>query len=227
VTWARTSAAGFTVGTTGATPLAADGSGTFVALNETCAPGWAAQAATGIDSRGHVAMQRLMNGWPATSSEGKALYCPVTKPTTSGSHSSTTSAAPCAGLALVSGARWHRGGAIVMPMADGTPTAPESESESESVQAYILQRQADLLARAISALTTCPASQLAQELHRLSGTLGAYQLLEARSTVQQFEAVVRSPDVGSPEIEAARTVAIDRLGEIATIPSTDEGESST
>ena len=47
--------------------------GTFVALNETSAPGWTAQRAEGIDSTGKLTLQGWMNGWPATSPEGSAL----------------------------------------------------------------------------------------------------------------------------------------------------------
>lgn len=107
-------------------------------------------------------------------------------------------------------------------MADGSPTAPESAS----VQAFIRQRQADLLARAIVAIASCPAPELAQELHRLSGTLGTYQLLDARSAVQDLEAVVRTPGMGSSGIASARAAALERLERIATTPRDDEGESS-
>ncbi len=107
-------------------------------------------------------------------------------------------------------------------MAEGTPTAPESPS----VQAFIQQRQADLLARAIATIATCPRPDLPQELHRLSGTLGTYQLLDARSVVQDLETVVRTPDVGSLEIAGARAAALDRLGTITITHRADEGETS-
>ena len=70
--WQRKSPANFSVETAGATPVDADLIGTYVALNETFAPGWAAQGATGIDAKGKLALQGWMNAWPATADEGAA-----------------------------------------------------------------------------------------------------------------------------------------------------------
>jgi hypothetical protein len=109
-------------------------------------------------------------------------------------------------------------------METGTSTSPESPG----VQAFIRARQTDVLARAITTLEDCPAADLPRELHRLSGTLGTYQLTEARDAVRECESQVRVSDVGPAEIETARRSAVDRLGRIITTIalSDDEGESS-
>ncbi len=73
VAYDQLSPAAFSVTTEGATPVDPDGVGTFVALNETAAPGWTAQRAEGIDSKGKLTLQGWMGGWPATSPEGSAL----------------------------------------------------------------------------------------------------------------------------------------------------------
>ncbi len=73
IDYERNSPASFAVTVSGATPVTEDGVGTYVALNETSAPGWTAQRAEGIDSAGKVALQGWMNAWPTTSSEGSAL----------------------------------------------------------------------------------------------------------------------------------------------------------
>ena len=73
VDYEQISPAAFAVTTQGATPVGADGIGTFVALNETAAPGWTAQRAEGIDSAGKLTLQGWMGGWPTTSAEGSAL----------------------------------------------------------------------------------------------------------------------------------------------------------
>jgi hypothetical protein len=106
-----------------------------------------------------------------------------------------------------------------MTMPAGTPSAPESAG----VQAYILERQADLLARAIDTIVACPPDALAPELHRMSGTLGTYQLTEARMAVQDLEAIVRLPKATAPDVEAGRIVAVARLRSIASTQVNDTG----
>jgi arabinofuranan 3-O-arabinosyltransferase len=72
VTSDRVSPARFAITTSGATPVDGEGVGTYVAMNEAYAPGWAAQSATGIDGSTHLQLQGWMNGWPATAPEGAA-----------------------------------------------------------------------------------------------------------------------------------------------------------
>jgi arabinofuranan 3-O-arabinosyltransferase len=72
VDWQRKTAANFAVQVTGATPVDADGTGTYLALNETYAPGWTTQKASGIDTKGHLALQGWMNGWPVTAAQAEA-----------------------------------------------------------------------------------------------------------------------------------------------------------
>ena len=73
VEWDRMSAAKFGVKVSGATPGAVGEPGTYIALNETYAPGWQAQSATGIDKDAHMALQGWMNAWPVSAREGEAV----------------------------------------------------------------------------------------------------------------------------------------------------------
>ena len=73
VDWTRKTAANFGVAVTNATPATPDGHGTYLALNDTYAPGWQAQSSTGIDTKGHLALQGWMNGWPVTAAEADAV----------------------------------------------------------------------------------------------------------------------------------------------------------
>ena len=76
VTYKRGSAASYSTqveGATPATPVAAAAvTGTYLALSETYAPGWAAQAAQGVNAKGHVAIQGWMNAWPVTAPQASA-----------------------------------------------------------------------------------------------------------------------------------------------------------
>jgi hypothetical protein len=73
VAYERKSAASFDVTVSDATPVGVDGVGTYVALDESSAPGWTAQRAEGIDSARKLPLQGWMNGWPVTASEGSTL----------------------------------------------------------------------------------------------------------------------------------------------------------
>jgi arabinofuranan 3-O-arabinosyltransferase len=76
VDYSRSSASSYGLTVTGATPAHAvtDSAvtATFVALNETYAPGWTAQAAQGVDGKGHLALQGWMNAWPVTDAAASA-----------------------------------------------------------------------------------------------------------------------------------------------------------
>lgn len=67
----RISATRYRATFSGATPVDARGQGTYVALTEGFAPGWAAQASTGVDSTAHTRLQGWVNAWPVTAGDGK------------------------------------------------------------------------------------------------------------------------------------------------------------
>ena len=80
--------------------------------------------------------------------------------------------------------------------------------ESAAVQDFIRQRQADLLVRAEQTLRDCPDADLAAEAHRLSGTLGTYQLDDAQAALRTLENVVTSPTATATDVTAARATAV-------------------
>ena len=82
VAYQRATAASYAAQVSQATPstavTTAAVTGTFLALSETYAPGWAAQNAQGIDTKGHLALQGWMNAWPVTAADAstKLFYGP-------------------------------------------------------------------------------------------------------------------------------------------------------
>jgi hypothetical protein len=82
----------------------------------------------------------------------------------------------------------------------------QSTGESGGVQQFIIAKQADILQRAIVTLRDCPDEKLVAETHRLSGTLGTYQLGEASTAVRSLYDLVRSS--GTDGVEDRRTVTL-------------------
>jgi arabinofuranan 3-O-arabinosyltransferase len=78
VRWSKTSTARFAAVVEGATPLTADGTGTVLALNESWAPGWRAESATGLVAGTRPKVQGWMNGWATESTRASAslIYGP-------------------------------------------------------------------------------------------------------------------------------------------------------
>ena len=72
VTWSKTTPARFSASVEGATPLAEGGTGTVLALNESYAPGWRAESATGLSTAARPKVQGWMNGWAAASTTASA-----------------------------------------------------------------------------------------------------------------------------------------------------------
>jgi hypothetical protein len=88
-----------------------------------------------------------------------------------------------------------------------SPDAPAS-AEAAGVQDFIRERQAGVLERAITSLSTCSDDDLAGETHRLSGTLGTYQLTDAAKAVRDLYDVARSGDVPPSDIDRGGTLAV-------------------
>jgi hypothetical protein len=80
--------------------------------------------------------------------------------------------------------------------------------ESGGVQDFIRERQVGVLERAIATLETCSDEDLVAETHRLSGTLGTYQLPGASKAVRDLYDIVRSDEANSSDIERGGTIAV-------------------
>ena len=87
----------------------------------------------------------------------------------------------------------------------------DDRAESSSVQAFIAERQADLLDRAIQAVRECPAEELSAEAHRLAGTLGTYQLTAAEGALRALEATAKAPESTGADSDTARAPTLAAL----------------
>ena len=83
------------------------------------------------------------------------------------------------------------------------------------MQAFIAQKQADLLVRAIDTVRTCPDVELPAQMHRLAGTLGTYQLLMAHDACRDLERIAERADSTADDIRAGRADTLNRLEQIA------------
>jgi HPt (histidine-containing phosphotransfer) domain-containing protein len=96
-------------------------------------------------------------------------------------------------------------------------------AENPAMQAFIAQRQSDLLTRAIAVVRDCPDDALAPEAHRLAGTLGTYQLIEAHDACRDLERVALTAGATTADIATARADTLARLEQIAEDLSTPDG----
>jgi HPt (histidine-containing phosphotransfer) domain-containing protein len=69
-------------------------------------------------------------------------------------------------------------------------SADSEGDESPAVAAFLRERRAGVVARAIETLETCPTDDLAAQAHRLAGTLGVYGLDDAAAACRQLMQVV-------------------------------------
>lgn len=81
-------------------------------------------------------------------------------------------------------------------------------SEPAVVQGFISARQAGVLERAIVTLRECPADELSAQAHRLSGTLGTYQLGAASVAVRRLYDEVRADDAVPAVIDRKPTIDV-------------------
>jgi hypothetical protein len=79
--------------------------------------------------------------------------------------------------------------------------------ESGGVQGFIRERQVGVLQRAITTLSSCPDEDLIAESHRLSGTLGTYQLAGPSKAVRDLYDLARVGDVPPSDIDRGGTIA--------------------
>ena len=90
----------------------------------------------------------------------------------------------------------------------GMSSEAAAPAESGGVQDFILERQVGVLERAIETLRTCPDSELVAQTHRLSGTLGTYQLTEASRAVRDLYDVVRSEGADPSDTSRDEAIAV-------------------
>jgi hypothetical protein len=88
--------------------------------------------------------------------------------------------------------------------------SPEAVSAQESggVQDFIRERQVGVLERALATLETCSDEDLVGETHRLSGTLGTYQLPGPSRAVRDLYDIVRADGANSSDIDRGGTIAV-------------------
>lgn len=98
----------------------------------------------------------------------------------------------------------------------GRVTSPDAQHpESLAVQAFIAQKQTEILDRAMETVTSCPDAALAAEAHRLAGTLGTYQLIGAEAALRSLEAVAAAPGANTEGIHQARVDTLAALTGVA------------
>jgi hypothetical protein len=85
---------------------------------------------------------------------------------------------------------------------------PVIPTESGGVQDFIRAKQQGVLERAIDSLRNCSDHELAAETHRLSGTLGTYQLVAASKAVRDLYDLARAGDVQPSDIDRDGTIAV-------------------
>ncbi|CAB4957162.1 unannotated protein [freshwater metagenome] len=82
------------------------------------------------------------------------------------------------------------------------------------MQAHITRRQDDLLARAMTMLADCPDDTLPAQVHRLVGTLGTYQLMEASALMRACEGDLQGSGPPPREVAVIRRTTLTSLSEI-------------
>ncbi len=98
---------------------------------------------------------------------------------------------------------------------------PVTPVESDGMQAFISARQSDILHRSIEVVRDCPDDQLGAELHRMAGSLGTFQLLDAYDLVRDLESVVASGDPSL--VSAARADSLAKLQAMAITGALESG----
>jgi hypothetical protein len=105
--------------------------------------------------------------------------------------------------------------------------SPDQPIESSAVLAHIARKQDDLLARSLATVAECPDEDLVAQVHRLVGTLGTYQLMDASVLMRACETALLSPDTSSSDVERIRRTTLESLSEIvAARDPTREGTRS-
>ena len=88
-------------------------------------------------------------------------------------------------------------------------------AESDAVQAFIRERQTEVLASAIADIQRAPLTELRAVLHTADGTVGSYQLDAAHEAIATVRAVAADPASSDEDIESARQTAVATLAGLA------------
>lgn len=84
-------------------------------------------------------------------------------------------------------------------------------SETPAVAAFIAQRQCAVLKRGIDALDATRHADLPEQVHRLVGTFGSYQLVEAQAALESLHDLINSDDPGEVDVEQEKARVLDLL----------------
>jgi HPt (histidine-containing phosphotransfer) domain-containing protein len=90
------------------------------------------------------------------------------------------------------------------------------DDESPQMRAFIQERRMAVLQRAIDTLATCDDHALADEAHRLAGTLGIFGLADASAEARSLMDIAKTPDASHAVVAVARTrtlVSLTRMAE--------------
>lgn len=102
----------------------------------------------------------------------------------------------------------------------------DTDGESATVQAFILEQQHQVLASARERITLCAPTDLAREAHRLRGTLGTYQLADGVNVMTALETAATAEDADDADLEAARAHAVAALNAIGPGQADERGYAS-
>lgn len=83
--------------------------------------------------------------------------------------------------------------------------------ETPKVAAFIAQRQHAVLARGVKALTATDRADLKEQVHRLIGTFGSYQIDDAVAALLPLHEVLNSDRPPEDCVEEQRLIALDSL----------------
>lgn len=89
-------------------------------------------------------------------------------------------------------------------------------SESATIERFICDRQLVLLRRAIAAISAAADDELSFQFHRLTGSLGTYQLHAAASLLRELEVRAQTPSEPGTSPDALRAEALLGLRTIST-----------
>lgn len=83
--------------------------------------------------------------------------------------------------------------------------------ETPSVEAFIVENQRAVLVRGIDSLSRTSRSQLREQVHRLMGTFGTYQIHDAVAAISPLHELLSTKMPPEGEVEQARVTALQLL----------------
>jgi hypothetical protein len=89
-----------------------------------------------------------------------------------------------------------------------------SGDESPAMRAFLAERRAGVIERAIATLDSCSDDALPAEAHRLAGTLGIFGFAEASDALRALQRMTESADVSHDAISQERAATLAMLRHI-------------